>query len=127
MQIFIILIFLALILLAFVALKLRKRVLSHEDKKKIVKMWKSLNSINDPALRILEADSIFDKALGMLGYTGSVADKLKAVGPRIGNVNAVWSVHKMRNRIAHEPGTSISEAEAKRAVSVFKNAIDHLS
>ena len=90
MQVFITLVILALILLAFVFLKLRKRGLSKGDRKKVLKMWRRLDEIEDRARRVLEADSIFDKALGMLGYTGSIADKLKAAGPRIENLNSVW-------------------------------------
>ena len=126
MQVFITLVILALILLAFVFLKLRKRGLSKGDRKKVLKMWRRLDEIEDRARRVLEADSIFDKALGMLGYTGSIADKLKAAGPRIENLNSVWSAHKLRNQIAHEPGMQVSNSASDRALSVFKKAIDSL-
>ena len=57
-----------------------------------------------------------DQLLGSLGYRGSFGEKLTAAGPRLRDVEALWRAHKLRNRLAHEPGVRIAEKEAQRAV-----------
>ncbi|MFH0770723.1 MAG: hypothetical protein V1926_05105 [Candidatus Peregrinibacteria bacterium] len=83
--------------------------------------------MSDPARRVTEADSIFTEALQRLGYRGSTGEKLKACGPRIADIDAVWRAHKLRNRIAHEVGVQISDAEAVEAMRAFRKAIDRLA
>lgn len=55
-----------------------------------------------PSKAILDADKILDKTLEIMGYQGSVAEKLKKAKTRFSNNNAVWRAHKLRNKIAHE-------------------------
>jgi len=35
-----------------------------------------------------------------------------------------WEAHKVRNRIAHEPGFEISQHEARRVIGLFKKVFD---
>ena len=64
-----------------------------------------------------------DNLLGALGYQGSFADKLKKAGPRFQNLDALWSAHKLRNRIAHEVGIHVQPKEAERALRAFEGAL----
>ena len=123
--------FIALVLVAaiFVGLvfKLRSgRNLTQVQRRQFTKQWNAMERIDDPARRVLEADSILDKALIALGYEGSLGDKLKEAGPRFSNVDAVWAAHKLRNHIAHEPGAQVSKGESDRAVERLRRAFDDL-
>lgn len=114
----------AVALLIFMAYSLGKRKkISPAASKRLLRQWESVLSVSDPAYRVLEADKVIDSLLNELGYSGSFSDKMKAAGPRIKNENAIWSAHKLRNRIAHESGVSVSQSEAKRAVAAFEKLL----
>ncbi|PIR53437.1 hypothetical protein COU76_01315 [Candidatus Peregrinibacteria bacterium CG10_big_fil_rev_8_21_14_0_10_49_10] len=115
-----------LFFVGFVFLRLRGRKLSGSVQKKLLAQWKSLEQIQDDLRRVLEADSILDSALGASGYSGSLAEKLKKAGPRFSDLNAVWAAHKLRNRIAHEPGMRVSKQESDRAVTALRRAFQDL-
>ena len=116
----------AVFLLVFVLLRTRRRRMPAAAAKKIRSQWAALQSIHDPARRVLEADSLLDHALKAAGYSGSLGEKLKKMGSRFSNLDAIWRAHKLRNKIAHEPGTSVSEKEAEKALKVFWKGIEEL-
>jgi len=41
-------------------------------------------------------------------------------------LNAVWYAHKLRNQIAHEHGFKIDYAQAKHALSTYRQALKDL-
>lgn len=88
--------------------------------------WVRVEMIDDPVTKVIEADNVLNLALQECGYGGSVGEKLKASGARVRNINDVWSAHKLRNRIAHEPGVKVSDQEARSAVDAIRRAIDEL-
>ena len=120
---------LALISLVYVGWSIRrqKRVLTSLDKKAIKKLWKSIESVEDPVRKLTEADAVLEKALGKLGFEGSMSDKLKKAGPRFSHIQAIWKAHKLRNKVVHEPGSNLSAKDAERAVKVIKKALDKLT
>ena len=77
----------------------------------------------DPARRVLETEKVLDGILNSLGYEGSLADKLRRGGARLPDIEAIWAAHKLRNRIAHEPGITVTEKEAQLAVGAFARVI----
>ncbi len=83
------------------------------------KQWQAALSMSQPNLQVLEADKTFDHALRSLGYTGSFAEKFRRCSRRFTNAEAVWSAHRLRNRIAHEANVKVSEADRQRAVNAF--------
>jgi len=109
------------------SLRNKRRRFSSQAQIKIMALWVAMEQMHDPVRKVMEADSIFDRALKELGYEGALGDKLKAAGPRISNLDAVWSAHKLRNRLAHEPGGAVSELEVKGALSAFKKALKSFS
>lgn len=101
----------------------RKKRLSPEAIKRLRKHWIAAKKIGEPSLRVLEAEKVLDGLLKELGYDGGFGEKLKRAGPRLRNEDAVWKAHKLRNRIAHEPGVRVTEAEAERALSAFEREL----
>ena len=86
-----------------------------------------LETVSDPARRVLEAEKIIDHALSALGYGGTFAEKLQKAGPRFSAGQTLWDAHKLRNRIAHERSVTVDSAQAKRAIAAFKRALKDLS
>ena len=95
------LILLAAFFLWFVWWRSRSRGLSEAQKRQIRHHWSAALSTADPQRRVLEAEKILDQALKILGFSGSMADKLRVAGPRFSDVQKVWDAHKLRNKIAH--------------------------
>jgi len=128
MNIFIIIVVVAVLGLVatFVLARLRRKKLSSFDRKRVEKEWQHALSLTDPSKRLLEAEKVLDSALECMGVHGSFSDKLKASNSRFGNIQSLWDAHKLRNRIAHEPGFSIHEKDAERAVSAFERALKNL-
>ena len=110
---------LASLSVVWVGLRRRRLRLSSSARKRLAGQWQHTLSIQDPARRVLEAEKVLDHTLRALGFEGSMADKLQGYQQRFGSIEAVWQAHKLRNRIAHEPGITISETDAKRAVESF--------
>jgi hypothetical protein len=119
----------AVIFLAFVAwrMRFRRARLRGAAKTRAFAQFESARKLSDPARRVVEADIVLDHALKELGYSGSLGEKLKTMGVRFSNVDAIWRAHKLRNRIAHEPGVSISDKEAEVALRAFEKALKALS
>jgi len=90
------------------------------------KSWTKLDAIPDPGRRILEAQSIVDRALNTIGYRGTFGEKLKRIQSHHQEFSDVWEALKLRNRIAHEPGTRVTEKEAQKALKAFKRFLHTL-
>lgn len=103
-----------------------RRKLSQEHLSQLKREWAHIASLTDPTRRVMEAEKVLDHAFKLLGYEGSFADKLQKAERLLPNYQPLWDAHKLRNRIAHEPGFSVSEQEAKRAVSQFEKALTAL-
>lgn len=76
----------------------------------------------DPHFVILEADKLFDRALAVRGYQGSLADKMRHAENLFHDVQGIWRAHKLRNFIAHEVDSSVSSNDARTALRAFKRA-----
>lgn len=78
-------------------------------------------------LSVLNADKLLDHAMKEAGYKGqTMGERLKSASSSLSNKNAVWSAHKLRNQIAHEPDVQVSYDTARRALASFKQALKDL-
>lgn len=74
-------------------------------------------------LAIINADKLLDGALKARGLPGStMSDRLKGAKKMLSSINAVWTVHKLRNRIVHEDIT-VGEKHTRQALAVYKKAL----
>lgn len=79
---------------------------------------------NTYQMTILEADKLLDMALKERGVKGdTMGERMKAELSTWSNANAVWSAHKLRNQIAHEPGFTVAYDDVRRALGAFKQAL----
>lgn len=78
---------------------------------------------------IMQADILLDKALVTAGISGTtLGERLKLATSRLSKplLDAAWSAHKVRNRLAHELQYQLSTAEAKQALADFKKVLREL-
>ena len=104
----------------------RGRRLSGASERELRRAFASASAQTDVHRRVLDAEKVLHQAFEALGYTGTFADKLRKAGPRMGNIDAIWDAHRLRNRIAHDVHVQLSADEANRAVRIFGKALDEL-
>jgi hypothetical protein len=75
-------------------------------------------------LVLLNADKLLDQALRQRGFKGNtMGERMKAARDSWSNRDAIWSAHKLRNRVAHEPDVTIGYDDARRALSAFRQGL----
>lgn len=78
-------------------------------------------------LVIINGDKLLDRALNEMGVAGkTMGDRMKRIGDRFSDKNAVWRAHKLRNEIAHEDDLEISYKQAAGALAIYKQALKDL-
>lgn len=88
--------------------------------------WHHAKKQDNLTLRIVEADKVLDEALRLLGFTGTLGEKLKKSGPRFSDLNGVWTAHKLRNTLVHELQKKPSEKEVHSAMAAFERGLKDL-
>jgi len=104
----------------------RRRGLKGAALERIRSAWRHVLEESNPVLRVVEADKVLDEALRLLGFTGSLGDKLKAAGPRLKNLNDIWSAHKLRNKLMHELNVQSNTGEVDRAIRIYERTLKNL-
>ena len=94
----------------------RKKSVSKEDKIYFQKHWEVILKENDGRHQIVFADKLLDQMLARKGMIGSLGDKLKKRAKTFSKINDLWHAHRLRNKIAHEVGFSLSDSEKKASV-----------
>lgn len=75
-------------------------------------------------LCVLQADKLLDQAMQDRGVSGQkMADRMKLLQKTWSNANAVWSAHKLRNKIAHDTDAQVSYNDTRQALGAFKQAL----
>jgi hypothetical protein len=78
-------------------------------------------------MAILNADKLLDQALKDRHYSGDkMADRMKAAGKKWTKANNVWTAHKVRNRLAHEPEAVVGYELTLQALGAYKQALKDL-
>lgn len=78
-------------------------------------------------MAIMNADKLVDQALKDRGFKGStMGERLKAAKTSLPHRDAIWSAHKLRNQIAHEPDVKVGYDQARRTLSQFKQTLKDL-
>lgn len=98
--------------------------------KRITKTWNKIigrldaNVESESKMAVIEADDLMDASLKKLGYTGSTfEEKLgKLSKATVGNLTDLYSAHKIRNTIVHDPDFRLSQEEAKATLDIYQKA-----
>ena len=119
--------------LLYAVIAITKRGAMQLDVDKYRRRWMEIEhkfDRNNPAtypLAVIFADKLVDAALREKGFTGeTMGHRMKKATSTWSNANAIWSAHKLRNRLAHEADAEASYEEARKALASFKQALKDL-
>lgn len=122
---------LAVVLVLFIGL--RGKVVPSLNQQKYQTRWLEIeNSISRDnlaacQLAIMNADKLVDQALKERHFKGEkMADRMKAAKNTWRNENHLWTAHKIRNKLAHEPDARVSYELTVQALSAYKQALKDL-
>lgn len=124
---FIAVVLIGLTLLVVISLTRRGSGILHQDQYR--SEWLRITqAVTDDSsswqLAIMSADKLLDKAMRDRGLSGeTMGERLKNAKPHISNLDRVWAMHKVRNRIAHETDVTISKRQTGEALKVYKRAL----
>jgi len=114
----------------FVVVTLTKRGPARLDVQKYQKRWLTIeqqlkrDEQHSYPMCVLNADSLLDQALKERGVQGAtMGERMKAMQQKWSNANNVWTAHKLRNQIAHEPDVQLDYNGTRRALAAFKQAL----
>lgn len=78
-------------------------------------------------MAIMNADKLVDQALKDKGIKGkTMGERLKAAKDQLPHRDNIWSAHKLRNQLAHEPDATVNYDQARRALAQFKQTLKDL-
>lgn len=117
----------AVVLMVLVRRAMRRRALPAAAASRLRSAMDSAMQQSDPQRKVMDSAKVLDGALKELGYQGSFAEKLRMATPRLGDVQPVWNALKLRNKLAHEVGVSVSDREAQSAAKAFAWALEKLT
>jgi hypothetical protein len=76
---------------------------------------------------VINFDKLLDQALKVRGARGkTMGERMKNSASLFSDRNGIWTAHKLRNTIAHEPDVNVSYEQARRAVHNFRQALKDL-
>ena len=85
-------------------------------------------SVQDLAFAIIEADKLVDTILESGGFPGdTMAERMKRISEHeLPSIEALWSAHKLRNKIVHDAGFEVGEGEAREALRSYQKVLEDL-
>lgn len=119
---------LALILVFLVGVLL---LIAHKGKPRLNKsyfkhQWSRLEANKTYSAAVITADALLDQALRQAHVKGeTLGDRLKNTG-LLSNLNGVWSAHKLRNQLVHEPDNQPTAIDCQKALRQYKRALQDL-
>ena len=100
----------------------RNRKLTPERKRFYTTQIQLLNNKSSNE-RIIAYDKILSHILSDIGYTGTVAEKLKKKPSLISEfLEDIWRLHKLRNRLVHE-FAEIQEQDLEKSAQQYKKIL----
>lgn len=118
-------------IILLVLLKFTSKTSSSLKKEYYQKKWAEIKVLERTSaaaqrLAVMEADKLLDHALKEWRLSGeTMSDRMKAAGKLMGDEDAVWSAHKLRNRLAHED-VHPKPSEIRKAIHNFGTALKKL-
>lgn len=100
---YLIILLLIIIFWIFIVIKYSKiKKLPEEKRQFFVSNYKKISSNLDKKHQIIDYDKLYHKLLLEIGYTWTFWDILKLEPKEISNINKIWELHKLRNKLVHD-------------------------
>lgn len=93
--------------------KYSKESLSKEDRKELKKIFTEAKKIKSEREKMIFYDKIMHNILLKLWYKWTFWEILKQKPIQIENLNKVWELHKIRNKLVHELDFQVENFEKK--------------
>ncbi|HUC96496.1 MAG TPA: hypothetical protein VMR16_02400 [Candidatus Saccharimonadales bacterium] len=78
-------------------------------------------------MSVLNYDKLLDQALKARAIRGNtMGERMKNSATLFNDRNGIWTAHKLRNTIAHEPDAHVTYDQARRALHDFRKALKDL-
>lgn len=75
-------------------------------------------------MAVLNADKLLDHAMRARHIKGqTMGERMKNAKDKFSDRNGVWTAHKLRNQIAHEPDVKLNLAQTRQALKAFRTAL----
>lgn len=79
-----------------------KKKLSKKDKKELKKIFKEIKTKKSNKEKIIDYDKLYHKILKKFGYNWTFWEILKKEPNEVWDLNKVWELHKLRNKLVHD-------------------------
>lgn len=109
-----------------------QRATTRLDRKYYQRKWSEVESLAEGAKStrphaVTEADKLLDHALKQLMYRGeTMAERLRAAEIRFRRKDALWSAHKLRNRLVHESDVKVADRQLRTALNALRDGLKDL-
>lgn len=80
----------------------RKKKLSDEKLRKLLKYFKKINIKTSYKEKIIDYDKLYHKTLLELWYKWTFWEILKGYPNEIHDIEQIWKLHKIRNKLVHD-------------------------
>ena len=87
----------------------KKKKLSEADKKELKNIFKNMKVNKSDKEKLIDYDKLYHKILQQFWYTWTFWEILKTKPNEIWNLNKVWELHKLRNKLVHDVDEEIKE------------------
>lgn len=82
---------------------------------------------NSYHVSVMNFDKLLDQALKARGFRGkTMGERMKNSARLYSDRNGIWTAHKLRNVIAHEPDAYVTYDQARQALRNFRKALKDL-
>lgn len=87
----------------------KKKKLSEADKKELKNIFKNMEVNKSDKEKLIDYDKLYHKILQKFWYNWTFWEILKTKPNEIWNLNKVWELHKLRNKLVHDVDEEIKE------------------
>lgn len=87
----------------------KKKKLSEDDKKELKNIFKNMKTSKSDKEKLIDYDKLYHKILQKFWYNWTFWEILKTKPNEIWNLNKVWELHKLRNKLVHDVDEKIKE------------------
>lgn len=126
MNYFIAFLIIILVLWIFIVLKFSKnKKLDLYVKNELNNNFNKVKSNSSSKMRVIDFDKLYHKILFKLWYNWTFWEILKSNPKVINDINKIWELHKLRNKLVHD-FDNISETILSKRAKEYQNIITEL-
>lgn len=101
------------------------------DKKYYSNHWTKIEEtfgLGDSGMRIavIDADKLVDHALKQTNVPGKTMGERMKRANYLKSINNLWTAHKLRNKLVHEPDTVPKKSEMRSALGTYKKTLKEM-